>query len=59
MEEIIEAAKRAQAHDFISELPDGYDTRLGERGLGSFRRSETTDCHSPRHLHRPVDPHSR
>ncbi|PFA68877.1 multidrug ABC transporter ATP-binding protein [Bacillus sp. AFS015802] len=34
MEEIIEAAKRAEAHDFISELPDGYDTRLGERGLG-------------------------
>jgi ATP-binding cassette, subfamily B, multidrug efflux pump len=34
MDEIIEAAKRAQAHDFISELPDGYDTRLGERGLG-------------------------
>ncbi|MGE8206730.1 ABC transporter ATP-binding protein [Heyndrickxia sp. NPDC080065] len=34
MEEIIEAAKRAQAHDFIMELPDGYDTMLGERGLG-------------------------
>ncbi|UXH45581.1 ABC transporter ATP-binding protein [Rossellomorea vietnamensis] len=34
MEEIIEAAKRAEAHDFISDLPDGYDTRLGERGLG-------------------------
>ncbi|QTC42243.1 ABC transporter ATP-binding protein [Bacillus sp. V3] len=34
MEEIIEAAKMAQAHDFITELPDGYDTRLGERGLG-------------------------
>ncbi|CCQ94886.1 putative ABC transporter (ATP-binding protein) [[Clostridium] ultunense Esp] len=34
MEEIIEAAKRAQAHDFIMEFPDGYDTLLGERGLG-------------------------
>ncbi|WAA11114.1 ABC transporter ATP-binding protein [Fervidibacillus albus] len=34
MEEIIDAAKRAQAHDFIMELPDGYDTMLGERGLG-------------------------
>ncbi|OAT83294.1 multidrug ABC transporter ATP-binding protein [Bacillus sp. MKU004] len=34
MEDIIEAAKMAQAHDFITELPDGYDTRLGERGLG-------------------------
>ena len=34
MDEIIEAAKRAQAHEFIMELPDGYETMLGERGLG-------------------------
>ncbi|MGD6940988.1 ABC transporter ATP-binding protein [Cytobacillus gottheilii] len=34
MEEIIDAAKRAQAHDFIMELPDGYNTKLGERGMG-------------------------
>ncbi|MBM7586654.1 ATP-binding cassette subfamily B protein/subfamily B ATP-binding cassette protein MsbA [Bacillus pakistanensis] len=34
MDEIIDSAKRAQAHEFIMELPDGYDTRLGERGLG-------------------------
>ncbi|MBL3649413.1 ABC transporter ATP-binding protein [Bacillus sp. RHFS10] len=34
MEDIIEAAKSAQAHDFIMELPDGYDTMLGERGMG-------------------------
>ncbi|HVF79857.1 MAG TPA: ABC transporter ATP-binding protein [Solirubrobacteraceae bacterium] len=32
-EEILEAARRAQAHDFISELPNGYETRVGERGL--------------------------
>lgn len=31
---VIEAAKRAQAHDFIMEMPDGYDTLLGERGMG-------------------------
>ncbi|RNA69657.1 ABC transporter ATP-binding protein [Alteribacter keqinensis] len=34
MEDIEDAAKRAQAHDFIMELPDGYDTVLGERGMG-------------------------
>ncbi|WP_066388660.1 ABC transporter ATP-binding protein [Neobacillus mesonae] len=34
MDEIIDAAKRADAHDFIMELPDGYDTMLGERGMG-------------------------
>lgn len=32
MEEIIEAAKKANIHEFIQELPDGYDTFVGERG---------------------------
>jgi ABC-type multidrug transport system fused ATPase/permease subunit len=32
-EEIEEAARRAQAHEFIERLPDGFDTRVGERGL--------------------------
>jgi ATP-binding cassette, subfamily B, bacterial len=31
--EIIAAAKAANAHDFISRLPQGYETRVGERGL--------------------------
>ena len=32
-EEVIEAAKKANAHDFIMELPDGYDTDCGQRGV--------------------------
>jgi ATP-binding cassette subfamily B protein len=32
-EEVERAARRAQAHEFIAELPKGYETRVGERGL--------------------------
>jgi subfamily B ATP-binding cassette protein HlyB/CyaB len=32
MEKVIAAAKMAGAHEFVSELPDGYDTPVGERG---------------------------
>jgi ABC-type multidrug transport system fused ATPase/permease subunit len=32
-EELIAAAKAANAHDFITELPHGYDTEVGERGV--------------------------
>ncbi len=32
-EQIVEAAKAAQAHEFIMEMPEQYDTRIGERGI--------------------------
>jgi ATP-binding cassette, subfamily B, multidrug efflux pump len=32
--EVIDAAKTAQAHEFITKLPDGYDTQVGEKGIG-------------------------
>jgi ATP-binding cassette subfamily B protein len=34
LEEVEAAARAAQAHDFIATLPDGYDTVLGDRGVG-------------------------
>lgn len=36
IDRVIDAAKKAQAHDFISKLPDGYHTILGENGEGPF-----------------------
>jgi ATP-binding cassette subfamily B protein len=33
-EQVIAAARAAGAHEFVSELPDGYDTMLGARGIG-------------------------
>lgn len=33
-DEVVMAAKRAQAHDFIMKMPQGYNTLLGERGMG-------------------------
>jgi ATP-binding cassette subfamily B protein len=32
-EEVVAAAKAAQAHDFITEFPEGYDTMVGQRGV--------------------------
>ncbi|KAG8384766.1 hypothetical protein BUALT_Bualt04G0152700 [Buddleja alternifolia] len=33
MEEVIDAAKASNAHNFITQLPQGYDTQVGERGI--------------------------
>jgi ATP-binding cassette subfamily B protein len=33
MDEVIDAAKKAQAHEFITQFPDGYETIIGQRGV--------------------------
>lgn len=34
MDQVIQAAKMAEAHDFIKDMPEGYETIVGERGIG-------------------------
>jgi ATP-binding cassette subfamily B protein len=34
LDQVIEVAKAAQIHDFVAGLPEGYDTLVGERGVG-------------------------
>ncbi len=45
-EEVMEAAKAAQAHDFILALPEGYDTHIEERG-GTCRAARSSVSPSP------------
>jgi hypothetical protein len=44
------AAQAAQAHDFIMSFPEGYDTRIEQRGANLFGRAETAHCHCPCHF---------
>ena len=58
-EEIVEAAHAAQAHEFIESFPDGYDTKVGERGRDLVRRAETEGSHRPNFADRSTHSHSR
>ena len=45
MEEIVEAAKKAHAHSFITRMPEGYDTVISEDGRQSFPGTEAAFVH--------------
>ena len=45
-EEVYAAARAAAVHDVIMEFPEGYNTKVGERGVTLIRWSETTCCFS-------------
>jgi len=58
-EEIVAAARAAAADGFISELPRGYDSRIGEGGLPAFRRAAPAHRDRPRHAAQCADPSPR
>ncbi len=58
-EEVIAAAKMAQAHDFISALPDGYDALVGQRGVNLSGGQKQRLAIARALLIRPGDPDPR
>ncbi len=53
---IEEAAREAQAHDFIMSFKDGYDTEVGERGGDALGGQAPAHRHRPRVSDKPTDP---
>ena len=55
-QEVLEAARVAEADGFVRALPNGYDTVVGERGLTPVRRSASAHRAGPGHPQRPAHP---
>jgi len=55
-EEVFEATRLADIHDFIERLPDGYSTIVGERGLKLSGGEKTARRHRPSPTEKSVDP---
>ena len=58
-EEIRTAAEAAAAHDFITQLSDGYDTMVGEQGVAPVRRTAAAPVDRPRDAQERADPSPR
>ena len=58
-EEVIDAAKRANAYEFISQLPDGFETQVGDRGVLLSGGPAAASGHCPRPRAGPRNSDSR
>jgi subfamily B ATP-binding cassette protein HlyB/CyaB len=59
LDSVVHVATLAGAHEFIAELPEGYDTVVGGTGSQPQRRAAPAHRHRPRALHAPTHPHPR
>ena len=58
-EEVEQACRMADAHEFITRQPQGYDTMIGERGRHAFRRAAAASGDRPRAAEESADPDPR
>jgi len=56
-EEVISAAKKAHAHEFITKLSQKYDSLVGERGVKLSGGATSTNCNRPSHFEERTNPH--